>query len=393
MNTRPSISSILAAAALLAAALNTHAQTWVTHSTLTGSSRTVLLAPTPAANPPPALVGGGMGGIAAVASDGSSSLIAGAGPYVCYRLGLDTFGGPLFAVGYSGAATGTWEAHKSADGGVSWHLADSFSLTAKFSSARGFAADGAGNVFVCGGALDSSGSAHWIVRRRDASGNWATVQDLSIKRSDCYASGIYVANGALFVVGQSGNKWMVQRGRNLGAAAITWDTAYTWTPSNGGTSQANAVTADGAGNLYVFGVNGSSAFGYEAVGASAVLQKSTDGGNTWAIAATFNPSGSGANRAHDMAFDAAGNLFLASAANFSYQPKPRTVVSAWKWVVYRQDVTTRLWTSTFPFGTDPAQGNSLAKGISTDTAGNVFVTGPVTGASGNNVTAVQRLQY
>jgi hypothetical protein len=94
-----------------------------------------------------------------------------------------------------------------------------------------------------------------------------------------------------------------------------------------------------------------------------------------------------------MAFDASGNLFLASAANFSYSPKPRTVVSAWKWVVYRQEVATGVWTATFPFGVDPSQGDSLAKGISTDTAGNVFVTGPFTDSNGNYGTAVQRLQY
>jgi hypothetical protein len=181
---------------------------------------------------------------------------------------------------------------------------------------------------------------------------------------------------------------------NLGAASITWDTAYTWVPSKTGSAQANAVTADSDGNIYVFGVNGSATFGFEAIASSAVLQKSTDGGNTWVIAATFNPDGSGLNRAHDMAFDASGNLYLASAANFSYSPqtKPPTVVSAWNWVVYRHDVTTGLWSSFFPFGVGPDQDDSLAKGISTDTAGNVFVTGPVTDDSGNLITAVQRLQ-
>ncbi len=328
----------------------------------------------------------------AVASDGSSTLISGAGPDVCHRLGYDSYGGNLFAVGFSGAAPGTWAVHESADDGVSWGLADSFSLTAQYSSARGFASDGQGNVFVCGGATDSSGSAHWIVRRRDALGNWKIVQDYSIKRNDCYASAMCVANGTLFVVGQSANKWTVQRGRNLAAASITWDTAYSWTPGKTGSAQANAVTSDAAGNIYVFGVNGSAAFGYEAAATSAVLQKSSDGGNTWAVAATFNPSGSGANRAHDLAFDTSGNLFLVGAANFSYSPKPRTVVSAWKWVVYRQDATTGLWTSDFPFGTDPAQGNSLAKGISADAAGNVYVTGTATDVGGSASSAVQRFQ-
>jgi hypothetical protein len=197
----------------------------------------------------------------------------------------------------------------------------------------------------------------------------------------------------LFVVGQAGNKWTVQRGSNLGASSVSWDTAYTWVPGKTGSAQANAVAADAAGNIYVFGVNASASFGYEATAGSAVLQKSSDGGNTWMVAATFNPNGSGANRAHDLAFDAAGNLFLAGAASFSYSPKPRTVVSAWKWVVYRQDALTGLWASSFPFGIDPAQGgNSLAKGISTDAGGNVLVTGPVTDSSGNTVTAVQRLQ-
>lgn len=371
-----------------------NAQPWVTHATFPGASRTVLIDPDGTISPPPALVGGGgLGGLVAVGSDGDSTLIAGAGPDNCYRLGLDTMGGRLFAAGFSGSTPGTWAVHESADAGVSWNLTDSVSLAAQFSSARGFASDGVGNIFVCGGAIDSSGYAHWIVRRRDASGTWRTVQDLSIKRSDCYASAMCIVNGTLFVVGQSGNKWMVQRGINLGGASITWDSGYSWAPSKTGSAQANAVVADSDGNIYVFGVNASAAFGYEAAASSAVLQKSTDGGNTWVTAATFKPAGSGLNRAYDLAFDASGNLFLAGAANVSYSPKPRTVISAWKWVVYRQDAISGLWTSSFPFGADPAQGNSLAKGISTDTAGNVFVTGPVADASGNYVTAVQRLQH
>jgi len=387
--------TLCTAALLAAASLHLNAQTppdWVTHSIFAGEARTVLLAPIPSATPPPALVGGaGMGGIAAVASDGSSTLITGAGPDVCYRLGHDSIGGNLFAVGFSGPEPGTWEAHESADGGVSWYLTDSVSLT-QFSSARGFASDGNGNIFVCGGANDSSGYAHWIVQRRDALGNWKTVQDFSIKRKDCYASGMYVVNGTLFVVGQSNTKWTVQRGSNLGAASITWDTAYTWVPSKTGSAQANAVAADSAGNIYVFGVNRSATFGYQAGADTAVLQKSTDGGNTWVIADTFKPTGSGANRAYDMAFDASsGNLFLASAANFSYSSKPRTIVSAWNWVVYRHNVTTGASDSSFPFGIGADQGDSLAKGISTDTAGNVFVTGPFTDSSGNYGTAVLRL--
>ena len=378
---------------LLSVAAQLNAQTWVTHSTFAGASRTVLIDPSATVTPPAALVGGGaMGGIVAVASDGSYTLTTGSGPDSCFRLGLDTsLGGHLFAAGSSGTP-GTWVVHESNNGGANWSLANSFSLAAKYSCARGFASDGKGNVFVCGGATDSSGYSHWIVRRRDASGTWKTVQDISIRRSDCYASAMYIVNGTLFIVGQSGNKWMVQRGSNLGASSLTWGTPYTWVPSKTGSAQANAVTADGAGNIYVFGVNGSAAFGFEAVATSAVLQKSSDLGNTWVIAATFKPTGSGANRAHDMAFDASGNLFLASAANFSYSPNPTTVVSAWKWVVYRRDATTGIWEGAFPSGVDPADGkNSLAKGISTDAKGNVFVTGPVQDSSGNYVTEVQRL--
>lgn len=383
------VSGLVMLTSLLGNVSRSTAQSWVDHATVPGGARTVLLLPGGTDTPPPALVGGsGMGGLVAVASDGSSSLLGGAGPGVCRRLGLDPFGGRLFAVGDS------WTVQASVDGGTTW-TADprgAFALSSQYSSARGFAADGDGNVFVCGGATDSSGDAHWIVRRRDAWGNWQTLQDLSIKRSDCYASGACVVNGTLFVVGQTANRWTVQRGRNLGAATVAWDTPHTWVPGKSGAAQANAVAADRAGNVYVVGLNASAAFGYEAVGASAALQKSSDGGNTWAAVATFNPAGSGGNRAHDLALDASGNLFLASAASFSYSPKPRTVVSAWKWVVYRQEVTTGAWTAAFPFGTDPSQGSSLAKGLSTDAAGNVFTTGPVTDAAGNSFSVVQRFQ-
>lgn len=382
-------------ASLLGNGLQVHAQAWVDHAAFPGYPRTILLDPLSSSSPPASFVGGSkatLGGVVAVAPDGTSTPASGSGPDTCFAMACDE-SGVLYAAGDS--APGIWCVHESVDGGTTWSPTpvDAFSLGSQYSSARGIASDRHGNVFVCGGATDAAGYPHWVVRRRDAAGDWLKVQDYSIKRSECYATRLCIVNDALIVVGRSANKWMVQRGRNLGAASINWDPPYTWVSGKNAAAGANAVAADADGAIYVSGVIGSEKFGYGPTAKTCVLQKSVDGGTTWAILATLEaPGGADLIQPCDLALDSSRNVFLVGAAFFSYSPTRNTVVSAWKWLVSQRDATSGIWTFSFPFGVDPSTGSSLARGIATDTAGEVLVVGPVRDAAGDYVGFVQRLQ-
>lgn len=104
----------------------------------------------------------------------------------------------LYAVGYRPLVTtapfprsnpNVWRARKSSfdPSSQTWGAwtdegGDTFYLSAKENaSANGFAADAAGNSYVCGDAT-LKGYSHWIVRRKLASGGgWTTISDLSSK--------------------------------------------------------------------------------------------------------------------------------------------------------------------------------------------------------------------
>jgi hypothetical protein len=373
MNNLTRNSLTLSLAAMLgAAAVNAQADSWITHFQQPSAGiRTVLVDPFSIYANQPSLFIGGIDPLLWVDPTGSGSQVSdpGAG---ADALGYDSYSRKLYSVHYV--------VRESVDGGQVWRTVDDFSALGGWAS--GVVSDGQGNVFVSGRGYDARGDSHWIVRRRTALGAWATVCDWSAKGKDYAASKMCVVNGTLFVVGRAADKWAVQRGRNLGAASVLWDTPFVWAPK-GSTAGAVAVTSGSDGSLYVFGVTGDSIAPWKCI-----LQKSVNGGTSWTIVATFDDSPY-SNRACDLAFDARGNLHLVGAAALG----PTSGPVAYKWVVHTL-YANGTWQNPpwFPFGDQNSIGGiSQANGISTDASGNVFVAGTAHDSSGNSLAVVQRL--
>ena len=365
-----------AATALFAtAALSTNAQgsTWLTVYDGPGHVYSALLDPFPS-QPQPSLFSGGMSSRSPSSNpfaiqwigplDGvtlPSAVISDSHAWTCYKLGFDSFSGLLYSVG---AGAVGWEVRASADGGNSWMTVDTpFAATAG-TYAMGFAADGAGNAFVCGYA-----GLGFLVRKRNSSGAWATIQNWgpASSRNFARAEKMHITSGYLFVVGTTDNLWAVQR---MNLASGSWDTPYTGAPigpkgkSNGG---AVAVTSWGT-DIYTLAWAGS----IQEASKSVVLLKGANlGKGPWTTVKTFTESPN-INRPGDLAFDHSGNLFVAGDSTFY------TTVGAWTeaWIVRRCDAITGAWQSWTPLTSDPATQRSFARQVSVhETTGSVYVTG------------------
>ena len=355
---------------LLAAAFTTHAQTWQPHFEVPGSVTTALIDPFSVPTQPGIFFGGfssrnagcSVESIGPLGDAACSDMDGGA----VNQLGYDLFSGRLYSVGSS--PDGLWHVRESADAGMTWQTVDTYS-----GQANGYESDGNGNVFVCGSANDSSGYAHWIVRKRNSSGVWSTVRDWSERRKSYRAEKMHIANGYLFVVGSVGNAdiWAVQRGN---IASGIWDAPYTWAPK-GKRAGAVAVTSRGT-DIYVLGPTG----GVTEAPEQCVLQRSgNNGAGAWQTVKTFAESIQ-YNRPRDLAFDAVGNLYVVGDSTFwvaagTSKNSGGSYNNAW--IVRRHaaaDPITDNWQTWLPRGV-PQNELSYAKTVSPDTFGNVFITG------------------
>lgn len=276
------------------------------------------------------------------------------------RLAIDVWGN-LYSAGQ--------QVRRSADGGLSWTVVDDAGL-----SANGLATDTTGNVFVSGSVFDKRGNEFWAIRKgANLSQGWTTCYKSS--KPLAKGMGMVFVNpvpgghaGGLFAVGNltetKTTQWSVLRSRDSGA---TWQRVDAWGTSkfNGG-AYARAITADGAGNIYVAG--------YDAMGVPAwYVRLSRDGGNTWQTILTEYTAGD-YNRADDIAADPAGNVYVVGLT--------QQTGSGAKWTVRRWDAATQNWDQWPTELRHPLLGYasvSVARGITTDAAGSVYATGNADG--------------
>lgn len=255
-----------------------------------------------------------------------------------------------------------------------WTTAEKFYLSdTEDSTANGFASDNAGNLYVCGSAL-LKGYPHWIVRRKLASGGgWTTIADFSAKSTLTSANGVCFYPGnpsanlppALFVVGFLNGKWTVQRLEQSG----TWTTVDS--PALAG--WANSITYDSNGNLLVVGTRSGSPSGY---GYGWVIRRSTGGGAPGSWQTVLDVAEGYSSEARQAALDANGNVWVAgyTESTMNLQTSQR------RWTVVRNSPG-QGWADSWNTRQQPFEGvssSSGARGIATDSVGNVFMTGGVT---------------
>jgi hypothetical protein len=285
-------------------------------------------------------------------------------PGLINRLGCDTALGALYSVGYVRKADNSlaWDVRTSLDDGQSWGPLDSgWQLSLGVNTrARGFASDQAGNLFVCGNAIDSKGRVSMILRKSGDRGMTWQTQAIGV---DAVALHFLPANslnqGGLFAVGRPGvNAWGVQRSRDAGN---TWTTVDSWTVAKSGDTAATAIASDPQGNLYVAGhgrkgIN--SPYGW-------YVRRSSDGGNTWQMLLT-NFSAGGDSLVNDAVLDAAGNLWVVGAVNGA-----NSITEIWAMQRWNQ---VSGWSGPmYPYGNPSPR--SHARGTSADPTGRVYVTG------------------
>jgi hypothetical protein len=258
----------LAATAILvaAASINTHAQTWETVMDLEDglwatAARAVLVDPFSTASAPSQLFGGGQLGFQLQFTrldqvSGQHSILDAQvfadEPTRRLEMGYDPSSGDLYSAQFTDKG---WLVRRSPDRGLSWANSDLFEEAIDpcwpGGVPDGIAADGAGNVYVCGQIRIGCNVRRWVVRKTSDRGHtWATVHDLQ----NASGKGIHFvpgAEGGLFTIGtKAANNdydWLVRRSRDGGATWVTVDVR------SAATDGPEVVTSDRAGRIYVAG--------------------------------------------------------------------------------------------------------------------------------------------
>ena len=170
----------------------------------------------------------------------------------------------VVAAGYT--PSGQWLTRRSVDAGDTWETVDVIPALGD-ENINGAAIDSAGNIYVTGAATitttavvknktTTTTSNYWRIRKiaRDATSG-SELGKTTFDLTD--ATGGYAAPKSItcvgtnvFVAGVSGDRWQV---RKLGGGQTQWALIDNYRYHEGYSSEASAIAADPAGNLYVVG--------------------------------------------------------------------------------------------------------------------------------------------
>jgi len=401
---KTSLLTTLASAALLAVAVNTHAQRWETILDLDGqSSRAIIVDPFSSIGTwPNLLVTGAIPGL----NDLSGT------PYKVFRLsqsdvptpetpvlgalhasGATVYSmvsdplGNLYWAGGLNTSTGlVWIVRLSGDGGGNWQEVQRWKLAGGgFAEARGVTVDDAGRVVVCGMAIDATGVSHWITQiSENQGGAWVTKDLFKGSGVASFVTGYNIVeglgttfvpgpNGGLFTVGTRGSKsygaWTVLRSRDGGD---NWQVVDSWVPKNIGSTRARKVTTDGV-RIFVLGDSGGRT---ERDPSPWVVRASANGGDTWQT--IFGPWSYGPGvYPLDFTIDAAGDIWIAGVVHKTYGNNKNSTFTTIATVVRLHETQPGSWTPTeYPISPE-AQGvnRAEASAITADPLGHVYVSG------------------
>ncbi|MCI4625970.1 MAG: SBBP repeat-containing protein [Candidatus Magnetoovum sp. WYHC-5] len=251
---------------------------------------------------------------------------------------------------------------------------------------QGIAFDGSGNVYVTG-----YGGANWGSPVRaytsnddifvaklttDGSLTWHTF--LGGSGTD-YGRGItYDGSGNVYVTGYSGATWgsPLRAYTSIGdivAAKLTTDGALNWNTFLGGSGSDDGygITSDGSGNVYVTGYSGatwgSPLRAYTSNGDIVAAKLTTDGALNWN---TFL-GGSNTDYGRGITPDGSGNVYVIGVSTATWGSPLRAYTSNEDILVAKLTSDGALNWNTFLGGSNTDYG----RGITSDSSGNVYVTG------------------
>jgi hypothetical protein len=310
-----------------------------------------------------------------------------------YGCGYDS-NGDLYSVGQLWAgATGEafWYVRRSSEGGQSWcTLYEPDGSLYQYSPGQwmwptGFPADGSGNIYVVGGGhgetVTGSGkhattniTLHCLVRKSSNAGQtWTLVDDLE---GPVASAAAVVPSKGVFVVGQyfPPGPWLVRK-------SITGDVG-TWATVDGPIANAtpHGVCGDSQGNIYVVGTQFIATGVVKTKGHTVtngyfawITRMSSDGGHTWSTVDAYTYAPNQSAEAWGIGQNSAGGVVVVGNA--------ADALGKARWIV--RTFGTSGWQTIDDFQLAPGDGG-FARGVATDAAGNLLVTGGAQDATGSH---------
>ena len=247
--------------------------------------------------------------------------------------------------------------------------------------ARGVATDGDGNVYVAGytsGALEgaNAGTFDAFVRAYDADGVFRWGRQFGTGGEDVATAVATDTSGNVYVVGSTSGALEGSNAGGLDAFVRSYDAngVFRWTRQfgTGGADEATGIVIDANDNVYVAGyVQGLLEGAY--AGAIDAFVRSYDSGGEIRWTRQF---GTGSwDYAEGVAADASGNVYVVGSTEGSLEALGVNAGLEDAFVRSYDGGGALRWTRQFGTG-----GVDVAYGVTTDTAGRVYVTGYTTGA-------------
>jgi uncharacterized delta-60 repeat protein len=235
--------------------------------------------------------------------------------------------------------------------------------------ATAIALDGSGNVYVTGSSMNENFDPDYLTIKYSSAGEeqWVARYDSPGGFED-QANAITVdSSGNVYVTGTtrtSGNNWDYATIKYDSAGQQQWVALYNG-PGNDD-DEADAIAVDGSGNVYVTGLSIGTAYPDYDYG---TVKYDSTGQQQWVM--RYNGPGNGDDFASGIAVDIAGNIYVTggsvgSNGDFDYAT-----------IKYNSDGQEQ-WVERY---NGPGDGDDIANGIAVDNSSNIYVTGGSAGTT------------
>ncbi|MBS4016072.1 MAG: SBBP repeat-containing protein [Candidatus Latescibacteria bacterium] len=229
--------------------------------------------------------------------------------------------------------------------------------------------DGAGNVYAAGSHTIATQSSNALVKKYDTNGTELWTHEFN--------SGNYAERISSILVAPSGNVYVCgyTMGYNAGDYLIIkingttgdsiWTRTYDLPPSpTAGYDFANSIAVDNQENVYVTGYGSrGTGFGTSDIG---TVKYTTDGVFQWE--AFYDAGVNAADQGNRIVVDNAGYVYVTGYSN------PNSTGTLYDYVTFKYDASTgsEVWVRRY---NGPGDGYDVARDITVDASGNVYVTG------------------
>jgi hypothetical protein len=270
-------------------------------------------------------------------------------------------------------------------GSSTWNTIENAAGVSAFNA---IAVDNAGDVYVAGSAVTSGSTAHWTVLERPAGSNTFSAVDSVVDTLANQCTGLAIDSaGNVYAAGQTNATTTTGKGKNATTTTTDYWTVRKQTGGQGAFTTVFNVVNTSSGGL-VFGAisainSGPTAGLYDfgrggSAGTEWKVSKSIDGGATWSLLDDFQYAAGNVSGASGLSGDTAGNLFVVGGG---------TSATGHHWLVRESTNGGASWATIDDYQLN-AGSYAAAGGVGVDLAGNVYVVGSA--SDGTNYHAIVR---